>query len=328
MNRRDVTRQCVAELIGTFILVFFGVGSVQAAVLTGAQSGIWQVGVVWGVAIALAIYATSALSGTHINPAITLAFVAFRKFPPKKAPWYILAQILGAFLAAATLYALFGHVLTAFESASGIVRGRPGSELSAMVYGEYFPNPAIGRALHWTADSVNHLQAMLGEGIGTAFLAFFVFALTDPRNRKGPGDKLFPLFVGLSVSIIISVIAPLTQAGLNPARDFGPRLFSYFAGWGHVAIPGPKGGFFTVYILAPFLGALGGSAVYEYLIRPGLAIHESARTPGEHATADSTARALHGTIRPLPSMRKGPPPVTGVPSRDRTEEAGRPDYQP
>ena len=75
----------------------------------------------------------------------------------------------------------------------------------------------------------------------------------------------------MEVAILIAILSPLTQAGLNPARDFGPRLFAYFAGWGSIAIPGPRGGFFTVYILAPILGALVGAAVYEYLIRPGIA---------------------------------------------------------
>ena len=69
---------------------------------------------------------------------------------------------------------------------------------------------------------------------------------------------------------MISVIAPLTQAGLNPARDFGPRLFAYFAGWGPIAIPGPRGGFFTVYILSPIIGGLIGAAGYEFLLRPAM----------------------------------------------------------
>jgi glycerol uptake facilitator protein len=267
---RSIAKECMAETIGTYILVFFGVGAVHTAVLTGAQSGIWQVAIVWGVAIALAIYATSAISGTHINPAITIAFVLFRKFSPNKALWYIAAQLLGAFLAAATLYALFGNLLREFEASAGIVRGQAGSELSAMVYGEYFPNPAMAKTMPWILSGVNELQAMLGEGIGTAFLAFFVFALTDTRNLNAPGKFLTPLFIGLTVSIVISIIAPLTQAGLNPARDFGPRLFSYFAGWNAVAIPGPRGGFFTVYMLSPTIGAIVGAAFYQYAIQPHL----------------------------------------------------------
>ena len=86
--------------------------------------------------------------------------------------------------------------------------------------------------------------ACLAEILGTAILALVVVAVTDARNRGGPGI-FAPVFIGLTVSILICVIAPLTQACFNPARDFGPRLFAYFAGWGPIAIPGPRGGFFT-----------------------------------------------------------------------------------
>lgn len=259
-------RKCVGELVGTFILVFFGVGAVHAAVLTGAQQGLWQVAIVWGVAISLAIYATGALSGAHMNPATTVSFAVFRGFSWRQVPAYVLSQLLGAFLAAGVLYSLFSGVLVQFESAHGIVRGAPGSELSAMVYGEYFPNPSVTASLPWMAEAVGLSQAMLAEGIGTAFLAFFVFAVTDAGNSSGPGKRLLPVFIGLAVSIIISVVAPLTQAGLNPARDFGPRLFAYLAGWGRVAIPGPHGGFFLVYILSPIIGAVSGAALYQGLV--------------------------------------------------------------
>jgi glycerol uptake facilitator protein len=259
--------ECFAEFLGTYILVFFGVGAVHAAVLTGAQAGIWQVAVVWGVAVALAIYATGSVSGAHINPAITLAAASFRGFPLRKVPWYVLAQVLGAFAAAATLHFLFAGALREFEAGVGIVRGQAGSEFSAMVYGEYFPNPAIGKALHWAPESVTALQAIVSEGLGTAFLAFFVFALTDARNTGSPGRHLTPVFIGLAVSILISVVAPLTQAGFNPARDFGPRLFAYCAGWGSIAIPGPRGGFFSVYIAAPLVGGVFGAGLQQAFVR-------------------------------------------------------------
>ncbi len=264
-------RQCAAEGMGTFLLVFFGVGAVHVAVLTGALAGLGQVAGVWGAAIGLAIYATAAVSGAHMNPAMTIAFAALRGFPRKHVLPYILAQLAGAMAGAAVLYGLFSNVMAHFEAAKGLVRGAAGSELSAMCYGEYFPNPGTLGTGAGAFAQVTHLQAMLGEAIGTAFLAFFVFAITDRRNPGRPAGALVAPFVGLAVAILIAILSPLTQAGLNPARDFGPRLFAYFAGWGSIAIPGPRGGFFTVYILAPILGALVGAAVYEYLIRPGIA---------------------------------------------------------
>lgn len=270
MNKHELLRECLGEVVGTFMLVLFGLGAVHAAVLTGAQSGLWQVAVVWGIAIALAIYATGAISGAHMNPAMTIAFAAFRKFPIAKVVPYLLSQLIGAFVAAAVLYALYGGVLGQFESAHGLTRGGSGSELSAMAYGEYFPNPSMVPGQIKSAAAVSLSTAMLAEGLGTAMLAFFVFALTDRHNPGRPNGTAFALYIGLAVAIIISVVAPLTQAGLNPARDFGPRLFAYFAGWGQVAIPGPRGGFFVVYILSPIIGALAGAAAYEGLLHKAM----------------------------------------------------------
>jgi glycerol uptake facilitator protein len=253
---------------------------VHVAVLTNGLEGVWQVAVVWGIAISLAIYAVGALSGAHINPAVTLAFAAYRAFPKRKVLPYIASQVAGAFTAAATLYALFFHIVQRFESAHQILRGEGGSQLSAMVYGEYFPNPALFGVTPESLSAVTPIQAMLAEGLGTAFLAFFLFAVTDAHNPGRPGGKNFAVFIGLTVSIVICVIAPVTQGGLNPARDFGPRLFSYLAGWGRIAIPGPRGGFFTVYILAPIVGALAGAAVYQYVLRPGMHHVKNTAAPG------------------------------------------------
>jgi glycerol uptake facilitator protein len=261
-----ILRECLAEFIGTLILIFFGVGAVNAAVLAGVTQGLWQVAAIWAVGVALAIYATGAVSGAHINPAITLALAAWRGFPKRKILPYLLAQVAGAFVGSLLLYGLFHGLLTHFEATHHLVRGGPGSELSAMVFGEYFPNPAMLGTTPEAYRQVSLLTAFLAEAVGTAFLATFVFALTSPRNSAGPRVGV-PLFIGLALAIIIMIVAPLTQAGLNPARDFGPRLLAYLLGWGSVAIPGPRGGFFVVYILAPILGSLLGAGLYEFLSR-------------------------------------------------------------
>ncbi len=291
MKRSSLVGQCLSEFLGTLILVFFGVGAVNTAVLTGAQSGLWQVAVVWGVAIALAIYATGAVSGTHINPAITVAMAVWRGFPKAKVPAYIAAQVAGAFCGSLLLYALFRGIIPSFEAAHHLVRGQPGSELSAMVFGEYFPNPAIFGTTPEAFRQVSHATAMLAEAIGTAFLACFVFALTEPRNSQAP-RFMAALFIGLTVSIIISIVAPLTQAGLNPARDFGPRLVAYLFGWGEIAIPGPRGGFFTVYILSPILGGVFGAGVYQLMVRrylPQAVLEEAAAGAVEMETVAGDA---------------------------------------
>jgi glycerol uptake facilitator protein len=275
-------RKCFAEFLGTYILVLFGCGAVHSAVLTGAQSGLWQIAVVWGVAIMLAIYAVGAVSGAHINPAMTLAFAVRGRFAWRLVPPYIVSQLGGAFLAAATLFVLFGPFLTLREQEKQVVRGERGSEITAMCYGEYFPSPGplanapgpySAEAHRRHNEMVSEQTAFIAELLGTAVLALVVFAVTDGRNAGGPGGRLAPVFIGLTVSGLISFIAPLTQAGFNPARDFGPRLFAYCAGWGEIALPGPTPtGFFTVYILAPAVGAVLGAHLYDWVLRPGVSV--------------------------------------------------------
>jgi glycerol uptake facilitator protein len=113
--------------------------------------------------------------------------------------------------------------------------------------------------------------AFAAELVGTLLLALVVFAVTDERNVAAPGARLGPGFIGLTVAVLISVIAPLTQACFNPARDWGPRLIAFAGGWGSIAVPGPQGiGCVTVYIVAPILGAVLGGGLYVRGIRPTL----------------------------------------------------------
>jgi glycerol uptake facilitator protein len=283
-TQRSVVREIVAEAIGTGILVFFGVGAVHVAVLSSGLVGLWQVAAVWGIGIGLAIYATATISGAHLNPAVTIALTAYRKFPLARTGPHIAAQLFGAVVAAWVLYSLFHPLISSFEARQLLVRGAAGSELSAMVYGEYFPNPALIGTSSDAFDLVPLPAAACAEALGTALLVFFIFALTDQYNENRPGRGGVALCIGLIVTALICIIAPLTQAGLNPARDFGPRLVAYFAGWGRIAIPGPRGGFFVVYILAPILGALAGGGAYDLLLRP--AMERMHRAPEEPAARD------------------------------------------
>ncbi|NBR04392.1 MAG: aquaporin family protein [Planctomycetes bacterium] len=263
---------CFAEAIGTFIIVFIGCGAVHSAVLTGSQSGLWQVAIVWGIGVTLAIYCANQISGAHLNPAMTLTFAFWGMFPVRKVLPYIISQVLGAMIAAFFLFVLYQPFIIQRETDRGIVRGDAGSELTAMCYGEYFPNPGPLSNSEGRYDplkrnlfdaKVSHFNAFLAEVLGTMILACVIFALTDSSNTKAPGSNLAPFFIGLTVAVLISVIAPLTQACFNPARDFGPRLVSFFLGWGNIALPGPRGGFFTIYILAPVIGAILGGGLYR-----------------------------------------------------------------
>ena len=255
------------EYFGTFVLVFFGVGSVNAAVATGAQAGLWQVAVVWAVGVSLGIYTAASLSGAHINPAITVVAAVYDKFPLRRVIPYWVAQVAGAATASIVLYGMFSEAIIEFERLHGLLRGGPGSELSAMMFGEYFPNPAVFGSAEDAWRIITPQSAFIAEMVGTAMLAFLVATVTHDRNTSKPPSAMGAVIIGLGVAAIISVVAPLTQAGLNPARDFGPRLVAYFLGWGEIAIPGPRNGFFTVYIVAPIVGALIGGGIYRLIAR-------------------------------------------------------------
>jgi glycerol uptake facilitator protein len=260
-------KMLIGEVLGTFLLVLFGTGAVASAVLTGALTGLWQVAVVWGFGVTLAIYATASISGAHLNPAVTLAFALLRpaEFPRSRVLPYWGAQLTGGVLAGLVVLAVFGTLLDRFEAAEGIMRGAAGSERSAMVFGEYFPNPAIFGTGAEAEALVSPLAAFGIEALGTAILVLMIFALTDPRNGVSPGAAT-PLFIGFTVAVLISLFAPLTQAGWNPARDFGPRIVAFLAGWGEIAIPGPRGGFW-VYVLGPLVGGPAGAAFYDLVVR-------------------------------------------------------------
>lgn len=226
----------------------------------------------------LVAYSVGGISGAHINPAITLALAVWRGFPKSEVLPYIGSQLAGAFLAAATLFFLFSPNLADLERRKGVTRGGPGSEITAMCYGEFYPSPgglAAGNEPYSPDEHarikalVPHRIAFLAEVLGTAILAFVVFAVVDSRNTGAPPSYLAPVFIGLTVALLISIIAPLTQACFNPARDFGPRLFTVLAGWGRVALPlGSDWGWLTVYIVAPSLGAVLGGGIYERIVRP------------------------------------------------------------
>ncbi len=257
----------IGEFFGTFLLVFFGCGSVAAAVLTGAQVGIFQVAIVWGIGIATAIYLTGSLSGAHLNPAITVAFATWTDFPWTKVPRYVFAQFAGALAASVALYVMFQGQLHAYEATHSIVRGAAGSEATAMIFGEFFPNPGgkpftdEGRAV------VTHGTAFFIEFLGTAILALVVFGCIDESNRSRPGI-LTPAAIGLTVTILISLLGPLTMAGFNPARDLAPRVFSYFAGWGSMPFSVNGWGWLTVYVISPICGAVAGGGAYRWWFAP------------------------------------------------------------
>lgn len=254
-------REFIGELLGTFILVMFGCGSVAVSVLFNAHQGLFQIAIVWGIGVTLAIYATRHLSCAHLNPAVTVAMVTSKRMSIKKMPVYLLAQFVGAFIAGLVVYLFFNPSILAFENTHHILRGTTNSMNIAKIFGEYYQLPG-------STAVVSMPLAMLAEGFGTLMLVLMIFALTEGCNLGRPDDNTAPIFIGLTVTSIICLVAPLTQAGLNPARDFGPRIVSWIFGWGAATFPDHSGGFFFVYIFAPLLGGPIAGLIFTNILEP------------------------------------------------------------
>ncbi len=247
-------REMLGEFIGTFLLVLFGCGAVAVSILFDQYHGIFQMGITWGIGVTLAIYLTRHLSCAHLNPAVTIAMIAGGRMKASKLLSYLLSQFIGAFTAGLVVYLLFSTTVGEFETLKGIVRGSAESVQTARFLGEYY--------------STSMWLAIFAEGFGTFLLVFTIFSLTENCNAGKPSDSLTPLFIGLTVCAIICLIAPLTQAGLNPARDFGPRMVAWIMGWGDAAFPDRSGGFFWVYILAPAVGATLAALFFTKIVEP------------------------------------------------------------
>ena len=261
MDLKSDFGEYVAEFFGTFVFLACGMGCVAALKLAGASFGQWEISIVWGMAVAMGVYLCAGVSGAHLNPSVTVALAVFACFPKRKVVPFILAQTLAAFLAAALVYLLYQNL---FDAAL-VAAGQDAAKKTALA-GVFctFPNPGISMT-----------QAVLTEFFITAMLMALIMALTDDGNGvpKGP---MAPLLIGILVALIGATFGPLTGFAMNAARDFGPRLFAFFAGWGpdvmtgyplspNITIP-----YFLVPLIVPIFGACFGAFLYKLLIGKNL----------------------------------------------------------
>ncbi|MCF3947865.1 MIP/aquaporin family protein [Acidiphilium iwatense] len=257
MNRQ-LRGELISEAVAVFIIIAFG-DSVAAMYFlydpSPYQNAYWGVCMSWGMAVTLAIYVTGSISGTHANPAVTLALAMFRGFSWKKVIPYVVAQIVGAFVGAIVVYALFVPVINHFNDLHHFTRPE-----SIQTAGVFFTHPGL---------AITPLHALSDQIILTAFLIFGIFAITEQYNEMAPGANFGAVMIGLLVAIIGSSMGYLEAWAINPARDFGPRVFAYLAGWGSGAFPGP-GDYWWVPIVGPLIGGVIGGAAYQWLIHPYL----------------------------------------------------------
>lgn len=241
----DMPHRFAAEVLGTALLILFGPGSVLAALRIGEGSldyaGLGMIAVSFGLVVAVVIYAFGTVSGAHINPAVTIALAATKRFPAWEILPYLVAQLLGAVLGALLLVGVFG-------------------------------TGAVEFGVGWTelGEGVGAWQGTLAEAVGTFLLVVAIMAMAvDRRAPAGWAGWM----IGLTVTCSILVIGPLTGSAINPARTFGPYVAAWLFGgdtpWWQMG----------VYTAGPVLGALLGAVVYGLVARPHPAADAVEREP-------------------------------------------------
>jgi glycerol uptake facilitator protein len=239
----SLSSRCVAEGVGTLLLVFFGTGAAVITLLLAAGTkpatpfnvGIGQlgglgdwlaIGLVFGIVIAAVIYALGRVSGAHLNPAVTIALWATKRFPANETVAYVIAQCIGAAVGSLLLALTLG--------AAAVTTGGLGATS---------PFPGIGYG-----------QAMLVEGIATFVLMLVIMGVAvDPRATPGFAG----LVIGLTVAGLITMAGNISGASINPARTFGPYLMESLLGGSNLWQ------YFPIYVIGPVVGAVAAAFFYD-----------------------------------------------------------------
>ncbi|XP_074618868.1 aquaporin-3-like isoform X3 [Acropora palmata] len=255
-------REAVAEFCGTFILLIFGIASVAQMVLSNWKFGnFFSVNFGWGIGVTLGCYWAGGVSGAHMNPAVTVAFAVVKRFPLRKVPVYVAAQMLGAFVASACVYGVYYDALNAFDGGVRQVLGHKGTAGIWATYPQEYLSIGSGFA---------------DQFLGTALLVGCIFAITDKKNNS-PNKGVAPVMIGLVVFVIGATFGFNCGYAINPARDLGPRIFTAMAGWGGEVFTAGNN-WSWVPVIACLMGGITGAFIYIGLIET----HHDSDEPNEN----------------------------------------------
>lgn len=252
---RAYMQEPFSEFFGCFIMILFGDGVVAQVVLSGGEKGAYQsITWGWGLGVMLGVYA-GGKSGAHLNPAVTFANCVFRKFPWRKFPIYLIAQVLGCMCASAVVYGNYKSAIDVFEGGNGI-RTVPG----------FSNHSTAGIFCTYPAEFLTRTGQFFSEIVASTILIFCIYALKDDGNI-GAGN-LTPLALFFVIFGIGACFGWETGYAINLARDFGPRLMSYMLGYGH-EVWSAGNYYFWIPMVAPFFGCTFGGFLYDVFIYTG-----------------------------------------------------------
>ncbi|KAJ0400077.1 hypothetical protein ATCC90586_000549 [Pythium insidiosum] len=237
--RNAYVRACLKEFLGAWVTTCFGFGvNNQVRLSHGEKGSALSINLGWGIAVMLGVHIAA-----HLNPVVTLTLATYRRTPWINVPGFVLAQTLGAFLGAWTIFLLHYETLQRVD---------PGRTFTRANFAT-FPS-----------DQISNYTAFYTEFLATIMLAIGVFAKSDEKNRPvgpfGVPGFFFYLIAGISMAFNMN-----TGAAINPARDFGPRVFLAMAGWGSQVFT-VRHYYFWIPIVAPFTGGIVGGGIYTALI--------------------------------------------------------------
>lgn len=244
---RHVGREMLAEFLGTLVLMLFGLGVVAQTVLSRQTAGsMLSINICWGIAVMMGCYMAAGVTGAHLNPAVTVGLAVHRRFPWAKVVPYVAAQVVAAIVASIVVFLSYHDSLNAFDGGVRHVTGELGTAGIFATYPQAFTSIAVG---------------FLNEAVGTALLMGVILGITDTRNSPAPAG-VTPVVVGLLVVAIGASFGFNTGYAINPARDFGPRMFTALAGWGSEVFTAAHA-WWWVPIVAPCVGSVVGGWAYD-----------------------------------------------------------------
>lgn len=271
--KNELVRVGLAEVLCTYVMMAFGLGSVAQVVTgQGAFGEFLSINLGFGLGVAMGVHVGGKVSGAHMNAAVSFTMCVFGRLGWKMLPLYVFAQLLGSFLAAGTIYGVYYEAIHDYCGGNLTVTG---AKATAGIFATY-PAPYLSL-----------LAGFIDQVFGTAMLLLGLMALSDQRNKPAAAGSE-PIAVGLLVLLIGISLGSNSGYAINPTRDIAPRVFTAIAGWGADVFRAGNGWWWVPLVAPPIGGVLGGGlyrAMVEMhhppLSEPGEVLVEEERAPLE-----------------------------------------------